>query len=198
MRIVVGTLILALATGCTVYQSSDRQDFDANGKARATAQTASLSRDDRDLLANPCAAFNALSDDQLTSLFGPTLRLSMENQLSAKTSTCLVTTETADLSAPSVLTCSWKPVTGERLLVSDEFSPQTSETELRQNGFDVVTSTVIPGARLRMNCEAYVPTSVLVDDRRAGETAATNLTEKFSTFTRALADETLSPTDAQP
>lgn len=197
MRLFALALIGILVCGCTVYKSSDRDDFDANGKARAPqSQAASLTRDDRALLANPCAAFDVVSDEQLKSLFGPSPRLSMMNEVSPKTSTCLVTSASSDLSAPAILTCSWKPMNGERIPVTDAFAVQTTEDELREEGYDVVTSTVIAGERLRMNCEAYVPTPALIEDRRMGETATLELTNRFSTFAHELAIETL-PIDVQ-
>jgi hypothetical protein len=47
-----------------------------------------------------------------------------------------------------------------------------------------------------MNCEAYVPTSVLIEDRGQGETASSELSKKFDAFTHALSIETL-PVDVQ-
>ena len=130
-----GLALLILISSCTVYKSSDRDDFDANGKARAP-QTLALTQDDRDLLASPCTAFNALSNEQFTSLFGPSARLSMVNEVSPKTATCLITPiATNGLSAPSHLACSWKPISGERIATVDEFSAQTTEEGLREDGY---------------------------------------------------------------
>jgi|GEM_PF-4570895 len=185
-------LVLAILSGCTVYKSSDRDDFDSNGKARAPQQKAALTLDDHDLLANPCAAFNDVSDDQIRSLFGPAPRLSMTNQISPKTSTCLVTSTSTDLTAPSVLACSWKPVDGRAIPVAnDDFAIQTTEDDLRNEGFDVVSSTVVKGETLRMNCEAYVSTPALIEDRRAGEPETDRLSAKFLSFTRELENITL-------
>jgi hypothetical protein len=198
----IALFMLTLSTSCSVYRSSDRDDFDANGKARAPATAVVLTQEDRDLLANPCAAINAMTDSQLKTLFGPSPRLSMTNEVSPKTATCLITTGSTDLSVPSLFACSWKPVTGKPLPLDtrhgqgDQFSVQTTESELREQGFDVVTTTVLAGERLRMNCEAYAPTTAIIEDRRNGEPLANELNERFATFTHALADETL-PTDLQ-
>jgi hypothetical protein len=147
-------------------------------------------------LANPCAAFNQVSDDQLRSLFGPNPRLSLMNQISPKTSTCLVTNSSEapeDMSAISVLSCSWKPVDGKPVPVAPgEISFQTTEDDLRASGFDVVSATVVGGDTLRMNCEAYVPTTSLIEDRRDQAERATDfLSRRFAAFARDLTRETL-------
>jgi hypothetical protein len=87
-------------------------------------------------------------------------------------------------------------MSGERIPVPDAFAVQTTEDDFREEGYDVVTSTVIAGDRLRMNCEVYVPTQALIEDRRAGETESLELADRFSTFTHELAVETL-PIDVQ-
>ena len=185
--------------GCTVYKSSDRDDFNANGKARAPVHakpTATLSLDDQDLLANPCAAFNTLRQQDVDSLFG-VARVSMTNQISLKTSTCLVESSAVatDLSSVSILMCSWKPVDGQAVpsASTDALGLQTTEDDLRNEGFSVVSSTVASGDSLRMNCEAYAPTQSLADDARLNSEQATDvLTTKFNGFATALKRETLS------
>jgi hypothetical protein len=218
-------LLNAGLAGCTVYKSSDRDDFNSNGKARAPAQAkpTTLSLDDQDLLANPCAAFGLFEPQDFNLLFGHS-RLSMTNEISTKTSTCLIEAAGANqnsadfsdhfssgLSTVSVLSCSWKPAGGQPVpSAATDFIPlQTTEDDLRQEGFSVIASTVASGSSLRMNCEAYVPTQslrfnendeaqtrLLVHSQQsadaAGDAAIAILTAKFNRFTGQLKRETLS------
>ncbi len=193
-------LLNAGLSGCTVYKSSDRDDFNSNGKARAPIQAkpAALSLDDQDLLANPCAAFNSLRQQDCDSLFGGN-RLSMTNQISLKTSTCLVepsfASESSALSTVSILSCSWKPVDGQHLPLElvGPFAVQTTEDDLRHEGFSVFSSTVASGDSLRMNCEAYVSTQPLADDEQFNsEQSSVALRTKFNEFAALLKRETLS------
>jgi hypothetical protein len=213
IRSLLTGLTVGLMLGCTVYKSSDRDDFNSNGKARAPAQkaTQALTSDDRDLLANPCAAFSTMSTDALKSIFGPTLQLSMTNQISPRTSTCLVTNVDAtgataesaisDLKTVSILTCSWKPADGSPVPTiygagpNEALTPQTTEDDLRANGFDFVTGSVANGETLRMNCEVYVPTSALLQDRLVSNEQGRNLlVEKYVEFDVQLHRNTLQST----
>ena len=189
-------------TACSVYKSSDREDFNANGKARAPALASvptlsGLSVDDRNLLQNPCDVFRTMTLRQIESIFG-TSRITFTNQVSRKTSTCLV--EAADANAAtdsldslSVLSCSWKPVSGRSIPVSQSLNVQTTENDYRRDGFRVLTTQVARGNSLRMNCEAYVATPALLratDNPAAAET----LTIRFAELTHELNRATLTST----
>ena len=162
---------------CSVYKSSDREDFNANGKARASNFSSfsslstkpndnGLSPDDKDLLQAPCNVFRMMPLQQIESVMG-TSRLTFTNQVSRKTSTCIVELSDANaatdsLDSLSVLSCSWKPVNGHSIRVRNSLSVQTTENDYRDNGFRVLTTNVASGGSLRMNCEGYVATPALV------------------------------------
>lgn len=219
MRPLHFSLNLAFAlsmTACSIYKSSDRDDFNDNGKARAPVAAAVLSTDDQRLLENPCDVFQNVSSEDLQSLFGQT-RLSMSNEVTPKTSSCLIEAMNEEANAPersvsdqnegqnserlqtpsfrhlTLLSCSWKPVDGRPIpSAPSDFISQTTEDELRSRGFGIVSTSVASGSTLRMNCEAYAPRSVIESDRDENdERARDEVASRFAVFAIGLNRETL-------
>lgn len=185
---------LLVFVGCSVYKSTDRDDFNSNAKSRAPSAK-SLTALEARLLREPCSAFNALNELDLEPLFGASIQIEMANEVSRKTSTCFVTNghEALGLSRVAKLACSWKPVDGTEITAAaDDFAVQTTEDDLRLQGLSVAASTVSSGDRLRMNCEVYVPTENLIADRASGERGFVSLSSKFSTLAGELSLATLS------
>lgn len=193
MKLVVSLLLLALThTGCSVYQNGDRKDFNSNGASRAPSHTLAL--EDVQLLENPCAAFRAVAPEDMQLIFSQP-HLSMLNQITPRASTCFVQAPDADANSISILSCSWKPVDGSPVPDANDNIIATTEDDMHSYGYDVALTKTVSGARLRMNCEGYVPTQALINDRRSGERATDGLAPRFAVFARQLKRATLS--DAQ-
>ena len=149
-----------------------------------------------------------MREQDLETVFGIS-HLSMTNQNSPKTSTCLVQAYpypdlapalaahlTADLTTFSILSCSWKPVDGAAIrdvTTADAATDlQTTEDDLHEQGFSVVSATAVSGTTLRMNCEGYAPTDARAQDARENfEKASDALSAKFAAFAALLKLETL-------